>query len=81
MLGVSRMDSWAVRNEGLRQRTEVETKLSERVAQRALSWHGHMVRMDEEHSARRVWKAEMSGMRVRGRPRQGWMEGAERALE
>lgn len=70
MVGVIRMDR--LRNEDVRQRMEVVRKLSERVDQRELGWYGHMVKMGEKHHLRkRVWKAEASGVRVRGRPRRG----------
>ena len=36
--------------------------------------------MDEYRMARRVFKAEVSGRRVRGRPRLGWMDGVTVAL-
>ena len=36
--------------------------------------------MDEYRMARRVLKAEVSGGRVRGRPRLGWMDGVKAAL-
>ena len=36
--------------------------------------------MDEYHMARRVLIAEVSGGRVRGRPRLGWMRGVKVAL-
>ena len=36
-----------------------------------------MERMDEYRVARRVLKAELSGGRVRGRPRLGWMDGVK----
>ncbi len=49
-------------------------KMSERVDQRVRSWHGHVVRMDEECLTKRVWKAEVSGLNLRGRSRSGWME-------
>ena len=39
-----------------------------------------MERMDEYHIARRVLMAEVSGGRVRGRPRLGWMDGVKMAL-
>ncbi len=42
-----------------------------RVDQRVLSWFGHVVRMDEEHLTKWVWKAEVSGLNLRGRPRRG----------
>ncbi len=60
MVGVMRMDR--VRNEDVRQRTEVVRKLSERVDQRVLSWYGYMVRMGEERLTKRVWKVEVSGV-------------------
>ena len=34
-----------------------------------------MERMDEYRMARRVLMAEVSGGRIRGRPRLGWMDG------
>ena len=36
--------------------------------------------MDEYRMARRVLMAEVSGRRVRGRPRLGWMDGVKVAL-
>ena len=39
-----------------------------------------MERMDEYHMARRVMIAEVSGGRVRGRPRLGWMDDVKVAL-
>ena len=42
---------------------------------------GHVERMDEYRTARRVLMAEVSGGRVRGRPRLGWMDGVKIALD
>ena len=39
-----------------------------------------MERMDEYRMAKRVLMAEVSGGRVRGRPRLGWMDGVKVAL-
>ena len=39
-----------------------------------------MERMDEYRLARRVLMAEVSGGRIRGRPRLGWMAGVKVAL-
>ena len=39
-----------------------------------------MERMDEYRMIRRVLAAEVSGGRVRGRPRLGWMDGVNVAL-
>ena len=58
-----------VRNEKTRRRGEIERELASRADQRVLRWFGHVERMDEYHMARRVLMAEVSGGRVRGRPR------------
>lgn len=47
--------------------------------QRVVSRYGYMIRMDENQTTK-VWKAEGSGARVTGRPRNGWMERVERVL-
>ena len=51
-----------------------------RAAQGVLWWFGHVERMDEYRKARRVLMAEVSGLRVRRRPRLGWMDGVKVAL-
>ena len=38
---------------------------------------GHVERMDDYSMARRVLMAEVSGGRVRGRPRLSWMDGVK----
>ena len=42
-----------------------------------LRWFGHVERIDDYRMARRVLMAEVSGGRVRGRPRLGWMNGVK----
>ena len=44
LVGVSRLDR--VWNEEVRRRDEIERELASRADQRALSWFGHMERMD-----------------------------------
>ena len=62
-----------VRNEEVRMSAGQETELASR-AQRVLRWFGHVERMGEYRMARRVLMAEVSGGRVRRRPRlAGWM--------
>ena len=41
---------------------------------------GPVERMDEYPMARRVLMAEVSGGRVRGRPRLGWMDGVNSSI-
>ena len=54
--------------------------MASRADQRVLRWFGHVERMDDYSMARRVLMAEVSGGRVRGRLRLGWMDGVKVAL-
>ena len=69
-----------VRNEEVRRRAGIERELASRAYQRVLRWFGHVERMDDYRTARRVLMVEVSGGRVRGRPRLGWMDGVKVAL-
>ena len=69
-----------VRNEEVRRRAGIERELASRADKRVLKFWGHVERMDEYHMARKVLMAEVSGGRVRGRPRLGWMDGVKMAL-
>ena len=69
-----------VRNEVVRKRAGIKRELASRVDQRALRCCRHVWRMDEYRVARRVLMAELSGWRVRSRPRLGWMDGVKVAL-
>ena len=64
----------------MRRRAGIGWELASRADQRVLRWFGHVERMDEYRMARRVSMAEVSGGRVRGRPRLGWMDGVKVAL-
>ena len=78
MFEVSRMDR--VGNEEVRRKAGIEKELASRADQRVLRWFGHVERMDEYRMARSVLMAEVSGGRVRGRPRLGLMNGVKVAL-
>ena len=71
---------WIVRNEGVPRRSGIEMELASRADQRVVRWFGHVERMDDYRMARRVLMAEVSGGRVRGRPRLSWMDGVMVAL-
>ena len=72
---------WIVRNEEVRRRAGIERKLASRTDQRVLRWFRHVEKMDEYRIATLVFMAEVSGGRVRGIPRLGWMDGVKVALE
>ena len=69
-----------VRNEEVRRRAGIERELVSRADQRVLRWFRHVERMNENRVARKVLMAEVSGGRVRGRPRLGWMDGVKVVL-
>ena len=69
-----------VRNEEVRRIAGTEMELVSRADQRVLRWFGHVERMDDYRMARRELMAEVSGERVRGRPRLGWMDDVKVAL-
>ena len=60
-----------VRNEEVRRIAGIEMELASRADQRVLRWFGHAERTNEYRTARWVLMAEVSGGRVRGRPRLG----------
>ena len=64
----------------MRRRPGIERELASKADQRVLRWFRHVERMDEYRMARRVFMAAVSGGRVRGRPRLGWMDGVKVAL-
>ena len=69
-----------VRNEEGRNRAGIGRELASRADQRVLRWFGQVERMDEYRTTRRVLMAEVSGGRLRGAPRLGWMDGVKVAL-
>ena len=73
LVRVSRMDK--VRNEEVRRRAGIERELAGRADQRVLRGFGHVERIVEYLMTRRALMTDVSGGRVRGRPRLGWMEG------
>ena len=78
LVGVSRVDR--DRTEEVRWRAGIERELVSRADQRGLRWFGHVERMGEYRMARRVLMVDVTGGRVRGRPRLGWMDGVKVAL-
>ena len=64
----------------MHRRAGIERELVSRADQRVLRWFGHVERIYENRMARRVLMAEVSGRRVRGRPRLGWMDAVKVAF-
>ena len=64
----------------MRKRAGIERELASTAVQRVLRWLGRVERMDEYRITRRASMAEVSGGRVRGRPRLSSMDGVKVAL-
>ena len=68
----------------MRRTAGIERELASRADQRVLRWFGHVERMGEYRMTRMAevskWMAEVSGGRVRSRPRLGWTDGEKVAL-
>jgi len=79
MCGVFRLDR--VRNEEVRRRTGVVIELADRAEQGVLRWFGHTKRMDGESLVEKINGSDVRGVRLRGRPGMGWMDGVKRALD
>ena len=54
--------------------------LAGRVDRCVLRWFGYVERMNEDGMVKRVMNSSMSGRRLRGRPKFGWMNGVKRAV-
>ncbi len=70
-----------VRNEEVRRRTGVVRDLADRSLQRMLRWFGHVERMEEKCLLKKITESDVRGVRVRGRPRMGWMDSMKRMLD
>ena len=57
----------------MHRRAGIEQELASRADQRVSRWFGHVERIDEYRTAKRVLMAEVSGGWVQGRPRLGWL--------
>ena len=46
-----------------------------------ISWSGHLERMEEDRTPKKIFTQELEGPRRRGRPRKRWREEVERDLQ
>jgi hypothetical protein len=47
---------------------------------RRIAWLGHVMRMDDKRTPKRILQWKPIGTRTRGRPRKRWIEGTEEDL-
>ena len=78
MCGVTRKDK--IRNEYIRGTTRV-AQASKKITERRLIWYEHVMRRDGEHILRKVLRADIPGMRKRGRPKTRLKDACQRYLK
>ena len=61
----------------MRRRTGIERELASTADQRVFRWFWHVEKMDEYRITNRVLMTDVSGGRIRDRPRLGWMDGVK----
>ena len=54
--------------------------VQENYTEKRLKWHGHVMRMKEEHVVRRMLDANIPGKRRRGWPNLRWKDACERDM-
>ena len=50
------------------------------IKRKRLEWIGHVVRMDQESTVKKIFESKPEGSRRMGRPRMRWLEDAEKCL-
>ncbi|CAH0558813.1 unnamed protein product [Brassicogethes aeneus] len=76
--GLTRRDR--IRNETVRAELDVEPILDS-IKKQQLKWFGHMVRMEEDRQAKRIWQTKTIQKRPRGRPKKTWNDVVAENLE
>ena len=51
------------------------------IKSRKIAWLGHVMRMDEKRTPKRVLQRKPIGRRIRGRPRKRWFEDVEKDIQ
>jgi hypothetical protein len=51
------------------------------IKSRRIAWLGHVMRMDEKRTPKRILQWKPIGTRTRGRPRKRWIAGIEEDLQ
>ena len=78
IVGVRRTDK--VRNTMVREICGVKAGVDGRRERLMLGWFGHMNRMDDARTVKRIYVSECEGRGLRGRPRKEWKDGVEEYL-
>ena len=65
---------WRIRYNHELQELYQHADVVQKIRTKRLSWAGHVVRMDDDQPAKKVFSREPSGTRRRGRPRTRWVD-------
>jgi hypothetical protein len=73
--------SWRIRmNHELNELTE-NADIVRFINSRRMAWLGHVMRMDEKRTPKRVLEWKAIGRRIRGRPKKRWIEDVEEDIQ
>src|SRR5678816_2581037 len=70
-----------MRNERNRDLFGVEIGVNERINERTFRWFGHVERMDDRRSVKRMYSGKCVGNRPDGRKKKKWNESEKECLE
>ena len=68
-----------ITNEEIRKRTQ-QKNIIEVIRKRRMKWAGHILRMNEERTAKRIFYYKPEGKRAQGRPKRRWTDCLEEDL-
>ena len=69
------------KNVNIRKECKADVSVMDRIKKGTLRWFGHVERMNEERSVKRIYDAKVNGRRSRGRPRKTWHDQVNQILE
>lgn len=75
---ISRLEH--IPNEVIKQRSQIEDTIVDRIEQRQLIWYGHVMRMGQTRLPRLATEYYPQNRRKRGRPAHTWTKGIEEAM-
>jgi len=70
-----------VRNVEIRKECKADVSVMSKIKKGTLRWFGHVERMNEERSVRRIYDANVNGRTSRGRPRKTWHDQVNQILD
>jgi hypothetical protein len=78
---MKRQNGWRIRTNGELQVVNIKPNILTTIQVRRLEWAGHLVRMFDESTVRKVFRGKPDGRRKAGRPKLRWLDFTENGLK